>query len=174
MERALREQRPRRRFNAETAESAETCTNSAISAGSALKPSSAGSALQTSSAGSASSARLRDRNAVLVLRQPHRERLQGRIQFATDCNIPDATKDVLEIALELEHVGELFGPRHVQSPILLGADGVVADFSLQRVAQCSGHLRASQMLAGDAHRLPTELRTSFEDAVGASPDVLRG
>jgi hypothetical protein len=68
--------------------------------------------------------------------------------------------DFIEVALETE------------AAVYLGWHVIVAHLLTQCSGECGGHLRTSQVLAGDADGLADELMTLLENAVSALADVL--
>ena len=114
------------------------------------------------------------RDAALVLREPCIERLQFRVQGSGDIESARAAEDLFKIALELEHVAEVFGAGKAEFAIRLGRHVVVVHLSPQRLGERGGHLRAGQVLARNADGLADILLALLEDAEGALADVFRG
>ena len=91
-----------------------------------------------------------------------------------DVEVARTAEVLLKVALELEHVAQILGARETKAAVDLGRHVVVAHLLTQRLGERGGHLRAGQMLAGDADGLADELAAVLEDAVGALADVLGG
>src|SRR5579885_3121176 len=110
-------------------------------------------------------------DAVFILRQPGVEALKRWIQGAGELHVPRAAKHFVEVALELEHVAEVFGSGEAEAAIDLGRHFVIAHFPAQRPGEGGRHLRAREVFAGDADGSADEL-ASPENAVGAAANVL--
>ena len=54
------------------------------------------------------------RDAALILGEPFVEGLQPRVQPTSDVNVATAAEDLIEIALELEHIGEILCSRETK------------------------------------------------------------
>jgi hypothetical protein len=91
-----------------------------------------------------------------------------------DVGIACAAEVRFEVALELEHVSKVLGPRKTQRPKRLWADGVVAHVLIQNLTQRNRHLFSGEVLPSDADGLADQLSTLFEESVSAAANILRG
>ena len=112
-----------------------------------------------------------NRNALGVLCQPLRKRLQLWVELARAFDSSRRAEHVLELAVELEHVREVIGAGEAKRCVLRWRQRDVSHRLAERTRQLLGHLRTSQMLAGDADRLADQLLAAREDAERARADV---
>ena len=94
-----------------------------------------------------------DGNAAAVPRQPVLESLERWIQSARLPEVPRAAEVLFKIPLELEHVRQVIRARETEAREHLRRDRIVDNLFTDRLAQCGGHLRTGEVLAGDADRL---------------------
>src|SRR5437867_8434307 len=116
--------------------------------------------------------RLAGRYLRFVLREPLLERLQRWIEPSRKRNVAGAAENLLKIALELKHVGEIPCTREPEASVRVRRHGVVMNLLPDRLCQAFRHFRAGQMLASDPDGLSNEFSTPLEDLVRGSADVL--
>jgi hypothetical protein len=75
------------------------------------------------------------------------EALQRRVECTGDVEVARAAEDLIEVALELEHVAEIFGARETEATVYLGWHVIVAHLLTKCSGECGGHLRTSQVRA---------------------------
>src|SRR5215475_216901 len=102
-------------------------------------------------------------NAVFVVREPHVERLQIRIERSADAQTARTEVIGLKVPLELKHVGEVVRAGKAQLGIVSRLDCIVAHLLPESPSECSSHLGTRQMLAGDSDCLADEFAASLED-----------
>ena len=95
-----------------------------------------------------------DRDPVLVHGKPVLEPLQRGVEGPRDADVACPAEDVFEVALELEHVPEVFCARKSQATVHLRRNVLITHLLPQRFREGLCHLRAGQMLAGEADGFP--------------------
>ena len=93
-------------------------------------------------------------NACGIRFQPLGKRLQPGIERTGDGRLTSRTKHRIEVAFELKHAPEIVGSGKSKGSIDLRRHGLIPHLPPEGLGQGGRHVRAGQMLSGDADRLP--------------------